>query len=184
MKDFFLEANPNPDRIGCPDERTLRALAEDRLPPPIRLACIWLRALNVSPNSADSEEIGRIAESASPNSRLGTGRLFDPGQFYRDLGISVFGKAQIIAVQMAATDPVNANVDLFTAGTVRGEADDQNALKQVLLPAAIDSFQLLCLDSANPDAMKCLCRETNPAVMSWRRAPANRSILPAKLSWL
>src|ERR1700744_5737927 len=32
MKDFFLEANPNPDRIGCPEERTLRALAEDRLP--------------------------------------------------------------------------------------------------------------------------------------------------------
>ena len=32
MKDFFLEANPNPERIGCPEERTLRALAEDRLP--------------------------------------------------------------------------------------------------------------------------------------------------------
>ena len=32
MKDFFLEANPNPERIGCPEERTLRALAEGRLP--------------------------------------------------------------------------------------------------------------------------------------------------------
>ena len=32
MKDFFLEANPNPERIGCPEERILRALAEDRLP--------------------------------------------------------------------------------------------------------------------------------------------------------
>src|SRR5258708_38789632 len=32
MKDFFLEANPNPERIGCPEERTLRALAENRLP--------------------------------------------------------------------------------------------------------------------------------------------------------
>ena len=39
MKDFFLEANPNPDRVGCPDEQTIRALAEDRLPPgnPARL---------------------------------------------------------------------------------------------------------------------------------------------------
>src|ERR1700744_6590478 len=32
MKDFFLETNPNPERIGCPEERTLRALAADRLP--------------------------------------------------------------------------------------------------------------------------------------------------------
>jgi hypothetical protein len=32
---------------------------------------------------------------------------------------------------------VNANVDLFNAGTVRGEDDDTNALKQVSLPAAI-----------------------------------------------
>ena len=31
IKDFFLESNPNPERIGCPEERTLRALAEDRL---------------------------------------------------------------------------------------------------------------------------------------------------------
>ena len=32
---------------------------------------------------------------------------------------------------------MNANVDLFNAGTVRGEDDDANALKQVSLPAAI-----------------------------------------------
>ena len=38
---------------------------------------------------------------------------------------------------MASTEPVNANVDLFNAGTVRGEDDDTNALKQVSLPAAI-----------------------------------------------
>ena len=45
--------------------------------------------------------------------------------------------AQIDAVQLASTTPVNANVDLFNAGTVRGEDDDTNALKQVSLPAAI-----------------------------------------------
>ena len=38
---------------------------------------------------------------------------------------------------MASTKPLNANVDLFNAGTVRGEDDDTNALKQVSLPAAI-----------------------------------------------
>jgi hypothetical protein len=32
ISDFFLEAHPNPDRVGCPDGLTLKALAEDRLP--------------------------------------------------------------------------------------------------------------------------------------------------------
>ena len=33
LKEFLLEAFPNPDREGCPDEETLVALAENRLPP-------------------------------------------------------------------------------------------------------------------------------------------------------
>jgi hypothetical protein len=33
IKDFFLEAFPNPDRIDCPSEETLVALAEGRLVP-------------------------------------------------------------------------------------------------------------------------------------------------------
>jgi len=39
LKEFLLEAFPNPDREGCPDEETLIALAENRLPPahPARL---------------------------------------------------------------------------------------------------------------------------------------------------
>ena len=39
IKEFFLEAFPNPQRIDCPSEETLVALAEDRLPPgdPARL---------------------------------------------------------------------------------------------------------------------------------------------------
>jgi hypothetical protein len=45
--------------------------------------------------------------------------------------------AQIDAVQLASTKPVDANVDLFNAGTVRGDDDDTNALKQVSLPAAV-----------------------------------------------
>src|ERR1700731_2838233 len=31
MNDFLLEAFPNPERKGCPDEGTLKALAENRL---------------------------------------------------------------------------------------------------------------------------------------------------------
>jgi hypothetical protein len=32
IKEFLLEAFPNPDRDGCPDEETIMALAADRLP--------------------------------------------------------------------------------------------------------------------------------------------------------
>lgn len=32
IREFFLEAFPNPDREGCPDEETLMALADGRLP--------------------------------------------------------------------------------------------------------------------------------------------------------
>ena len=32
LNDFLLEAFPNPERKGCPDEKTLQAFAEDRLP--------------------------------------------------------------------------------------------------------------------------------------------------------
>jgi hypothetical protein len=32
IREFFLDAFPNPDRAGCPDEETLMALAEGRLP--------------------------------------------------------------------------------------------------------------------------------------------------------
>jgi len=39
IKEFFFEAFPNPERTGSPDEETLMALAEGRLPPghPARL---------------------------------------------------------------------------------------------------------------------------------------------------
>jgi hypothetical protein len=33
IKEFFLEAFPNPERTDCPDEEVLRFLAEGRLPP-------------------------------------------------------------------------------------------------------------------------------------------------------
>ena len=32
IRDFFLQENPNPERIGCPPGETLRAAAEKRLP--------------------------------------------------------------------------------------------------------------------------------------------------------
>ena len=138
MKDFFLEANPNPERIGCPEERILRALAENRLPAshPARLhlascsECFaefrGFRGDWEQSRKARRRIIGwAVAASLIVASGIGTWEHQNSRA------------AQIAAVQMAAAKPVNANVDLFNAGTVRGEDDDANALKQVSLPARI-----------------------------------------------
>jgi hypothetical protein len=138
MKDFFLEANPNPERIGCPEERTLRALAEDRLPVahPARL--------HLSTCSECFAEFrgfrGDWEESHNARRRIIGWAVAASLILASGIGIWEYQHsraAQIAAVQMIATKPVNANVDLFNAGTVRGEDDGANALKQVSLPAAI-----------------------------------------------
>ncbi len=139
MKDFFLEANPNPERIGCPEERTLRALAEDRLPAshPARLhlaSCseCFAEFRGFKGDWEQSRKARRriigwaLAASLIVASGVGTWEYLHSR-----------ASGHLAAVQMASTQPVNANVDLFNAGTVRGEDDDANALKQVSLPAAI-----------------------------------------------
>ena len=138
MKDFFLEANPNPERIGCPEEQTLRAVAEDRLPAshPARLhlascsECFaefrGFRGDWEQSRKARRRIIGwAVAASLIVASSVGVWEYMHAGAGHQ------------AAVQMASTKPVDANVDLFNVGTVRGQADDANALKEVSLPAAI-----------------------------------------------
>lgn len=138
MKDFFLEANPNPERIGCPEERTLRALAEDRLPAshPARL-----HLASCSECFAEFRGFrGDCEQSRNARRRIIVWAVAASLIFATGVGIWAYRHsraAQMSAVQIAATKPVSANVDLFNAGTVRGEDDDANALKQVSLPVSI-----------------------------------------------
>jgi hypothetical protein len=138
MKDFFLEANPNPERIGCPEEQTLRALAEDRLPAshPARL-----HLASCSECFAEFRGFRGDWEQTRKGRRRIIGWAVAASLILTScIGIWKYQHslaAQIGGVQLASTKPVNANVDLFNAGTVRGEDDDANALKQVSLPAAI-----------------------------------------------
>jgi hypothetical protein len=138
MKDFFLEANPNPERIGCPEERTLRALAEDCLPTshPARL-----HLASCSECFAEFRGFrGDWEQSRKARRRIIGWAVAASLILASGIGIWKYQHsraAQIGSVQLASTKPVNANVDLFSAGTVRGEDDDTNALKQVSLPAAI-----------------------------------------------
>src|SRR5438067_546171 len=138
MKDFFLEANPNPERIGCPEERTLRALAEDRLPAshPARL-----HLASCSECFAEFRGFrGDWEQSRKGRRRIISWALAASLIVASGIGIWEYQHApsgHLAAVQMASTQPVNANVDLFNAGTVRGEDDNTNALTEVSLPAAI-----------------------------------------------
>jgi hypothetical protein len=138
MKDFFLEANPNPDRVGCPDEQTIRALAEDRLPPgnPARLhlaSCsecfAEYRGFRGDWEVARSQR-RRILSWALAASLI----LACSGGVWEYLHLHSANQAK---VQLASTEPVDADVNLFTAGTVRGEGDTTNALSEVSLPAAV-----------------------------------------------
>jgi hypothetical protein len=138
MKDFFLEANPNPERIGCPEERTLRALAEDRLPVshPARL-----HLASCSECFAEFRGFKGECEQTRKERRRITGWALAASLIVAS-GVGLWEDlharaGHLAAVQMAPTQPLKANVDLFNAGTVRGEDDGINALKQVSLPAAI-----------------------------------------------
>src|SRR6202020_2048703 len=138
MKDFFLEANPNPERIGCPEERPPRALAEGRLPAshPARL-----HLASCSECFAEFRGLKRECEQTRKARRRIIGWALAASLIVASgLGLWEYLQARpghLAAVQMASTQPVKANVDLFNAGTVRGEDDGINALKQVSLPAAV-----------------------------------------------
>jgi hypothetical protein len=139
MKDFFLEANPNPGRIGCPEERTLRALAENRLPAshPARLhlaSCsecfAEFRGFRGDWEHSRNARRRIIGWAVAASLIVASGGGVWEYQHKRAERNAV--------VQMAKSSvPVDAQVDLFNAGTLRGVDDGTNELQQVSLPAAI-----------------------------------------------
>ena len=106
---------------------------------PIRPVFIWLHA----PSASQSSEVlkGNVSKHVKTGrSRIVGWALAASLIFASGVGLWEYLHARaghLAAVQMASTQPVKANVDLFNAGTVRGEDDGINALKQVSLPPAI-----------------------------------------------
>jgi hypothetical protein len=165
MKDFLLETFPNPERKGCPDDKTIEALAEDRLPTdhPARLhvgSCSecyaeyrhyrldWEEskaAADPRPNDSGSGPI----ENRPPNTSHVTKRWrfrAIPLAWAASLIVMCSGgyltfrhyhSANAPGTQIASSQPVNAAVDLFNSGTLRGAGDDTTPLQEVSLPAAI-----------------------------------------------
>ena len=153
MNEFLLEAFPNPERKGCPDESVLKALAEGRLPSndPVGLhvgSCSecyaeyrnyrldWTESSNMTTSTS--------AVPAKPFARRLTWKTYAvAASLFIIFGlvatyISHRGR-QFSSVQLASNEPVNAIVDLFNVPTLRSADNDATAapLGKVSLPASI-----------------------------------------------
>jgi hypothetical protein len=138
IKDYFLEANPNPERTGCPDEQTLQGLAEERLPVshPARLhlaSCsecfAEYRAYRLAWKDAPKAKPRLAPWAIAAGLALACGGGFWAIESHRG--------HENVPVQVASIKPVDANVNLLDAGTVRGAEEDTSPLQQVSLPAAV-----------------------------------------------
>jgi hypothetical protein len=160
LKGFFLEAFPNPERKDCPDENTLRACAEDRLPPgnltlPHVASCSecyaeylhyredWKeQSAHQSPSLEKTPSLAVIAVAPASSRRL---RWALAAGILIAVGSGVFlvrehQPAGSSGSSVASSDvPSVANVDLFNAVTARGiGTDDEPApLRQVSLPSSV-----------------------------------------------
>jgi hypothetical protein len=161
MKDFLLETFPNPERKGCPDEKTIQAIAEERAPLSEEVglhigSCSECYAeyrnfrqdseegLSDTHTSLRAREIPRVAIAPTRNRP----RLVALGIAASVLVICSSG--YVLLKGSHATNPtsqsessgnlapVSARVDLFESGTLRGaEEDSLTPLNKVTLPAAI-----------------------------------------------
>ena len=148
IRQFFLEANPNPDRQGCPDEKTLKDIAENRLPAdhPARL-----HLASCSPCFAEFRSFkGQFEPKRASRRRIlawciAACLLVAVGLFGMKTIIkksdrnAVTNQTQRQAGQLAAVD---RTIDLFNHGTVRGGADP-NPLEAVSLPSTLVHLHLI-----------------------------------------
>jgi hypothetical protein len=164
MKDFLLEAFPNPERKGCPDEDTIQAIAEDRLPAnhPALLhvgSCseCYAEYLNFRQDWKEAQESKRTLETSSELKAMHTppsATAFSPskikafplaiaaGLFLAVGSFLVLKQHPVsspVANPVASSASVSIAVNLFDVPTRRGGGEDQEAvpLQEVTLPAGL-----------------------------------------------
>jgi hypothetical protein len=161
LNEFLLEAFPNPERVGCPDEGTLKAFAQGILPlnHPTGLhvgSCSecyaeyrhyrrdWQEANR--PPMVQNAPAGKLDAAAAPwYAKSRPSRSKGPLLALAASVLIVVGAVFAFrsqhrtgpVVQIASTAPVTASVDLFNAATLRGTGDDAAPLQEVSLPAAM-----------------------------------------------
>ena len=167
MKDFLLQTFPNPERKGCPEDRTIEALAEDRLAPgdPAALhvgscsECFaeyrhyrldWEGKQLTLPASFSTSQTPPEVLSSNTGTNKRTPALV---AYAMAASLLLMGGGYIVfrhihpgdtsAQQMASSPAVSSTVDLFSTGTLRGSEEDTAPLREVYLPAAIVQLSLI-----------------------------------------
>jgi hypothetical protein len=155
IRRFFLEANPNPERSGCPDETTLKDIAENRLPPnhPARL-----HLASCSPCFAEFRGFKEEHEAArSSRAKIAVLALaaclliwiaFSGSRslFRRDNPPAAARQLQSGDSHTVAT---NRTIDLFTHGSVRGSTK-LNPLEAASLPPSLVHLRLVLPRFSDP----------------------------------
>jgi hypothetical protein len=171
IKDFFLEANPNPERVGCPDEPTIKALAEERLPVshPGRL-----HLASCSECFAEYRGFRQKWLDARRGRRrvLAWAIAASLALFAAGGGVWELQHLRAGAADMASSVPVESHVDLFNAGTFRGPSDRINELQSVILPAAVVHLSLTLPRFSDPGSYQVLVSKDKAASQIVARAAA------------
>lgn len=130
IRKFFLKANPNPGREGCPDRDVLKGIANNTLPPdhPARF-----HLASCSPCFAEFRELKQAKQGPGAVSRRG--KLFTFGAIAACLALLLGGFAlnRFRASKMKPVlAPIARTVDLYNVGTFRGLEPNKLADSPVL----------------------------------------------------
>jgi len=144
IRKYFLEANPREDRSDCPDEDTLKAVAENRLPVthPARL-----HLESCSPCFAEFRSFKLEAEDRRRRRWTVAGAVaacllvgfllwLRPARFVERQ------RTPGNATALVARAEVTRDLDLSNYGTTRGVGDDAVEIKEVALPTAVVNLRI------------------------------------------
>ena len=155
IRQFFLQANPNPERQGCPDEKTLRDIAENRLPTdhPARL-----HLASCSPCFAEFRSFkAQVGDARASRRRILAWAI----AACLLLAVGVYGtrllykKSEPNVVKGVSPNPagelasVDRTIDLFNHGTLRG-GSEPNPLEAVSLPSTLVHLRLILPRFSDP----------------------------------
>jgi hypothetical protein len=157
MKDFLLETFPNPERKGCPDDKTIQALAEDKLPAdhPARLhvgSCSECYAEyrhfrqdweeeNATTAFFDRSKVKQSRQLKAVPWAVAAALLLVFGVGY--VSVRHYRSAPVARPQLASVEPVDVSVDLFDSGTARGPAAEATPLHETSLPSSVVNLSLV-----------------------------------------
>jgi hypothetical protein len=155
IRRFFLEANPNPERQGCPDEKTLKDVAENKLPlkHPARLhlascsPCFTeFRSFKEQYDAARSLK-RRVLAWATAACLVVAAGIYGSRVLFEQKAPSAIGNgAQTGNAQTVAND---RTIDLFDHGTVRG-GSQPSPLDTVSLPSSLVHLRLILPRFSDP----------------------------------